>query len=79
MDPHDLQYRPPGAFSGLRLLPSDALETVALDLFRALADQLIANPPHEMQWLKKRSDDNEVRCVFHLDASCMKARPTGFF
>ncbi|KAF5833854.1 hypothetical protein DUNSADRAFT_9691 [Dunaliella salina] len=52
--------RPPGSFSGLRLLPSKALDEVATKLLSDLAWQLIACPPYEMRWLSKHCNEDSA-------------------
>lgn len=42
----------PGAFSGLRLLPGTAYEAEVPALQQWLAQAIIADPPHELRWLK---------------------------
>ena len=42
----------PGAFSGLRLLPGKAYEAEVPALQQWLAQAIIADPPHELRWLK---------------------------
>lgn len=42
----------PGAFSGLRLLPGKAFDAEASALQHWLAQAILADPPHELRWLK---------------------------
>ena len=48
-----LTYRKPGAFNGVRLLPSDALERVEAELCRTLADMILSDPPYKLRWLRE--------------------------
>lgn len=43
---------PPGSFRGFRLLPGAALEAVAAQLRRQLAEALLAEPPYAMRWMQ---------------------------
>lgn len=53
--------RPPGAFSGLRLLPGEALDEAAPGMLKKLAEGIIADPPYELRWLKGVEGQMKVR------------------
>ncbi len=52
--------RQPGAFSGLRLLPGEALEASAQQLVEQVADTLLDKPPHDLQWILAVPPDLKV-------------------
>jgi hypothetical protein len=52
--------RQPGAFSGLRLLPGEALEASARQLVEQVADTLLDKPTHNLQWMLAVSPDLKV-------------------
>ncbi|EFJ48301.1 hypothetical protein VOLCADRAFT_104794 [Volvox carteri f. nagariensis] len=45
-------HRCPGSFSGLRLLPGDALTASLPGWHRRLAEALMVEPPYELRWLQ---------------------------
>jgi hypothetical protein len=44
--------KPPGGYSGLRLISGDELARVLPGVCRALAEALLARPPYELRWLR---------------------------
>lgn len=51
----------PGSYSGLRLIPGQALDDeLARGLMARLAEELLQHPPYDFRWLKNMNHDQKV-------------------